>query len=89
MLGSETGFAGYVNIGNPGAFTLLGLAKAILSLTGSRARLLHGPLPSIHPSQRQPDIQLATQKLRWAPIILLHDALKSSIRYFRHLLSQL
>lgn len=74
MPGSETGFAGHVDLGNPSESTMPGLAKAILSLAGSRSRLLHGPLPSNHLSQRQLDIQLAIPKLRWRPTILLHDA---------------
>jgi UDP-glucuronate decarboxylase len=79
---SSADFMGPVNIGNPGEFTILELAEKIISLTGSRSKLVFKPLPSDDPKQRKPDIGLAKQVLRWEPKISLEDGLKESIDYF-------
>ena len=50
MMNSEAGFAGPVNIGNPGEFTMLQLAETILKLSGSKSKIIHQPLPSDDPS---------------------------------------
>ena len=62
MMGSEN-FTGPVNLGNPEEFTILDLAKKIIAMTGSRSKIVFKPLPSDDPTQRQPDIALAKQKL--------------------------
>ena len=54
MMNSEDGFTGPVNIGNPGEFTMLQLAETILRLSGSKSKIIHQPLPSDDPKQRQP-----------------------------------
>ncbi len=45
-----------VNLGNPGEFTMIVLAKLILELTGSRAVLVHDALLQGDTKQRQADI---------------------------------
>jgi UDP-glucuronate decarboxylase len=83
LMDSPAAFTGPVNIGNPGEFTMLELAEAILRLTGSRSRLRHEPLPQDDPKQRQPDIDLARSELGWEPKIALEDGLKETISYFK------
>jgi UDP-glucuronate decarboxylase len=63
MMNSEEGFTGPVNIGNPGEFTMLQLAETILKLSGSKSKIIHQPLPSDDPRQRQPNIEVAKAKL--------------------------
>jgi UDP-glucuronate decarboxylase len=58
------------------------LAEKVISLTGSRSKLVFKPLPSDDPKQRQPDISLAKQALGWEPSVLLEDGLKKTIAYF-------
>jgi UDP-glucuronate decarboxylase len=82
MMNSEEGFAGPVNIGNPGEFTMLQLAETILKLSGSKSKIIHQPLPSDDPKQRQPNIDLAKDKLGWQPKVNLEDGLKETIAYF-------
>lgn len=79
---SPADFTGPVNIGNPGEFTMLELAEKVISLTGSRSKLVFKPLPSDDPKQRQPDIGLAKQMLDWEPRVSLEDGLKETIAYF-------
>jgi UDP-glucuronate decarboxylase len=86
MMDNEVGFVGPVNIGNPGEFTMLELANAVIGLTGSRSRLVFVPLPQDDPRQRQPDITLAAQKLQWQPTVSLEKGLPKTIEYFRSLL---
>jgi UDP-glucuronate decarboxylase len=87
MMDSEKGFHGPVNIGNPGEFTMRELAEQVLSLTGSRSRLVNRPLPADDPKQRKPDISLATSKLDWKPKVALADGLKETIAFFKKLLA--
>ena len=86
MMATELGFTGPVNIGNPGEFTMLELAEMVLKLSGSQSKIVHQPLPSDDPKQRQPNIDLAKSKLGWTPKISLEDGLKETIAYFRELL---
>ncbi len=85
MMNSEEGFTGPVNIGNPGEFTMLQLAETILKLSGSKSKIIHQPLPSDDPKQRQPNIELAKAKLGWEPKVNLEDGLKETIRSFKEL----
>ena len=86
MMGSERGFSGPVNMGNPGEFTMLELAEMVIKLVGGRSKLTYLPLPTDDPRQRQPDISLAKEKLGWEPKVLLEDGLMETINYFRKLL---
>ena len=86
MMATEAGFTGPVNIGNPGEFTMLELAEMVLKLSGSKSKIIHQPLPSDDPKQRQPNIDLAKAKLGWEPKVSLEDGLKETLSYFRVLL---
>jgi UDP-glucuronate decarboxylase len=74
---------GPMNLGNPGEFTMLELAERTLKLVGGRSRIVHKPLPSDDPKQRQPDITLAREVLKWEPTIPLEEGLERTIAYFR------
>lgn len=88
MMNSREGFAGPVNIGNPGEFTMLELAEKVLSLVGGTSKIVYRPLPQDDPKQRQPDISLAKAELGWQPKVTLEDGLKETIAYFRDLLEK-
>lgn len=89
MMNTADDFTGPVNIGNPGEFTMLELAQTILDLTGSRSKLIFLPLPADDPTQRQPDISLAREKLGgWEPVVPLREGLIQTIAYFDKLLSE-
>ncbi len=76
---------GPINIGNPNEFTVKALAEAIIDLTGSASKLIHLPLPSDDPKQRQPDISKAKELLDWEPKIELREGLEKTIAYFQDL----
>jgi UDP-glucuronate decarboxylase len=83
MMDTETGFTGPINIGNPGEFTMLQLAEKVITLVGSKTKLVHKPLPQDDPKQRKPVIELAKSKLGWEPKVNLDDGLKETVAYFR------
>lgn len=74
---------GPVNLGNPSEFTILELAKQVISLIGSKSEILFEPLPEDDPMQRKPDITLAKELLAWEPKIPLKEGLQPVIAYFK------
>lgn len=82
MMNSREGFTGPVNLGNPGEFTILELAEKILSITGSKSKIVHKPLPQDDPVQRKPVIDLAQKELDWRPKVSLEEGLEKTIAYF-------
>jgi len=83
IMDTPDAFAGPVNIGNPVEFTIKQLAELVIEMVGTKSRLIYKPLPSDDPTQRQPDISLAKEKLGWEPTINLQDGLKKTIEYFK------
>ncbi|HPC86063.1 MAG TPA: SDR family oxidoreductase [Smithellaceae bacterium] len=86
LMNAPDDFYGPVNLGNPGEFTILELARRVIDLTGSRSKIVFEPLPSDDPSQRKPDITLAREKLDWEPSVSLEQGLTATISYFREIL---
>jgi len=88
LMDSPDDLTGPVNLGNPGEFTILELARKVIDLTGSKSDLIHKELPQDDPRQRKPDIALAQKELGWQPAITLEEGLKKTITYFEQLLSE-
>jgi len=86
FMGSEPGFTGPVNLGNPSEFTIKDLAQQVISLTGSTSKIAYEALPVDDPKQRQPDISLAQKALDWQPEIPLDTGLPKTIEYFKQIL---
>lgn len=86
LMNSQDNFTGPVNLGNPNEFTILELAQKVIELTGSKSRISFKALPSDDPTQRQPDITLAEEKLSWRPKIPLEQGLIRTIEYFKEVL---
>ena len=87
MMNSPDEFYGPVDIGNPGEFTVLELARKVIAMTKSSSKIDFLPLPNDDPAQRRPDITLAREKLGWKPAINLDEGLIKTIDYFRHALN--
>jgi UDP-glucuronate decarboxylase len=75
-------FIGPVNLGNPYESTILDIARAILSMTKSRSKIVFKSLPPDDPERRWPDITLAKKILNWEPGVSLDDGLEKTIEYF-------
>ncbi len=83
---NKDGFHGPVNLGNPGEFTMIELAKKVLKATDSKSKLIFKPLPQDDPRQRKPNISLAKKMLNWSPRIGLDEGLAKTIEYFRRVI---
>jgi UDP-glucuronate decarboxylase len=88
MMRTTPEITGPINLGNPTEFSIRQLAELILELIGSKSPLVFRPLPSDDPKQRQPDISMAEELLRWEPTIQLREGLLKTIAYFERLLSR-
>ncbi|MEE2721150.1 MAG: UDP-glucuronic acid decarboxylase family protein [Pseudomonadota bacterium] len=87
IMETEDEFVGPINIGNPGEFTILELAEKVIAMTGSDSNIINMPLPKDDPTQRQPDISLAGEKIDWEPRVALDQGLEKTVAYFDKLLS--
>jgi UDP-glucuronate decarboxylase len=83
MMETDDDFTGPINIGNPHEFSILELAEKIITLTGSKSKIVFKPLPHDDPKQRQPNITLAKEKLNWEPKVQLDEGLKHMVEYFK------
>ena len=77
-----------VNLGNPVELTILEFAQRIGRLMGIEAPIVHEPLPSDDPKQRQPNIAKAKKLLGWEPKVNLEDGLRETVEYFRSRLAE-
>jgi UDP-glucuronate decarboxylase len=87
MMNSDSAGPGPINIGNPVEFTMLELARKTIELARSTSRVVHRELPKDDPRQRQPDIGLALDQLKWRPRVMLDEGLGRTIEYFRGLIA--
>ena len=87
LMRSEADFTGPVNLGNPGEFSMLALADAVIRETRSSSATVFKPLPQDDPMQRQPDIRLAQEMLDWSPEVELEEGLRKTVDYFRSVVS--
>jgi len=75
---------GTFNLGNPSEHSVLRYALIIRALCGSRAPIVHRPLPTADdPTRRRPDISQAEKVLSWRPRIELALGLGQTIDWFR------
>ena len=87
LMDSPDDFTGPINTGSPVEFSIKELAEKIIKLTDSKSKLVYEKLPDDDPIQRQPDINLAKEKLGWEPKIHLEEGLVMTIHYFENLLN--
>lgn len=79
----ESGETSPINLGNPEEYTIIDIAKKILTLTNSRSSITFVARPPDDPTVRKPDITLARQTLDWQPMVPLEEGLMNTIEYFR------
>ncbi|MCX8104694.1 MAG: SDR family oxidoreductase [Ignavibacterium album] len=77
-----------VNIGNPEEITIRQFAEEVLSLTGSKSKIIYLPLPEDDPKVRQPDISKAKKILGWEPRVSRKDGIIKTLEYFRSIINQ-
>jgi dTDP-glucose 4,6-dehydratase len=74
-----------VNIGNPSEITLKQFAEEVITLTGTKQKIVYKPLPVDDPKQRRPDITKAREILNWEPKVERKEGLKATYEYFKSL----
>lgn len=82
MMNNPQNFIGPVNLGNPSERTVLDFAKMIIEMTGTKSKIVHKPLPSDDPMQRQPDLTVAKRELNWQPTTDIKVGIAKTIEYF-------
>ena len=82
MMNSKEAITGPINIGNPNEFSILELAESVISLTGSKSKIIYKALPIDDPKQRKPDISKAKNHLDWEPTVELKEGLSKNIEWF-------
>jgi UDP-glucuronate decarboxylase len=87
MMATGDEVTGPINVGNPGEFTMLELAKEVIAVTNSKSKIDFRPLPADDPRQRRPDISKADQILGWKPRVQLQEGLERTAAYFEKLIA--
>jgi UDP-glucuronate decarboxylase len=72
-----------VNLGNTREIQMKKLAKIIKNLVESSSEIVHKERPEGDPSQRQPDITRAKERLNWSPEVDLKTGLRRMLSDFR------
>ena len=62
---SPKDLTGPINTGNPTEITIRGLAEMAIDMTRSKSKITFLPLPQDDPKQRQPDIAIVKEHLKW------------------------
>lgn len=74
---------GPFNLGNPGEFTMLELAKVVQDTIDPNAKIEFRANTEDDPHKRKPDISKAKQLLGWEPTVSLRDGLPRMVSDFR------
>jgi UDP-glucuronate decarboxylase len=88
LMETGDGVVGPVNLGNPEEFTIRQMAEIVVDITGSASKIVHRPLPTDDPKQRQPEISKAQELLGWRPTVPLRVGLTKTAVYFEELLAR-
>ncbi len=83
MMNAPAEIMGPINLGNPTENTIAELAQEVITLTGSKSKLVYQPLPQDDPKRRRPDISKAKEVLDWEPQVALADGLAKTIEEFK------
>ncbi|CAH8368482.1 unnamed protein product [Eruca vesicaria subsp. sativa] len=74
---------GPFNLGNPGEFTMLELAKVVQETIDPNANIAFRPNTEDDPHKRKPDITKAKELLGWEPKVSLRQGLPLMVKDFR------
>ncbi|RRT64769.1 hypothetical protein B296_00033912 [Ensete ventricosum] len=80
----EGEYVGPFNLGNPGEFTMLELAKVVQETIDPNASIEFRPNTEDDPHKRKPDITRAKELLNWEPKISLRQGLPLMVSDFRN-----
>jgi len=72
-----------VNLGNPHEVSILELAETVQRVTGRHLNITFGPRLIDDPTNRRPDITIASNDLGWSPLVELDDGLRMTYQSYR------
>lgn len=87
LMATADDFIGPVNIGSTHEITIAELAETLIDIIGSSSAVIFKPKPQDDPVRRRPNIDLAREKLNWAPAIPFREGLQNTVAFFEHQLS--
>lgn len=87
MMKSPKGMTDPINLGNPTEFAILELAEKIITMIGSKSKLIKMPLPQDDPKQRKPDTALARTAVGWETNVPTHEGLERTVSHFGAILA--
>lgn len=70
-----------VNLGGSHEISIRALAEKIVSITGSKSRIIHTEARHDDPRRRTPDLSTAQRELGWTPATPLVEGLKRTVEY--------
>ena len=73
-----------INLGNPNEITIKELADIIINLTNSKSKIIYKKLPLDDPTNRNPDITIAENILKWSPLINLKTGINRTIDFYNN-----
>lgn len=76
-----------VSLGSTHEVSIRGLVEKIISLTGSRSRIVHVEPRADDPRLKAPDVSQARRELDWAPSTTLQEGLQRTISYLQQQLA--
>lgn len=78
--------AGPINLGSTLENNLLELAEMVISVLGSKSKIVFLPLPEDDPKRRNPDITRARNILGWEPVVGLEDGISKTAKWMQGIL---
>ena len=79
---------GPINLGSTLENNLLELAEMVISVLGSKSKIVFLPLPEDDPKRRNPDITRARNILGWEPVVGLEDGISKTAKWMKGILEE-
>lgn len=86
MMEQPIDVSGPINMGSDTELSVYALASRIIEMTGSRSKIIHGPLPENDPVRRKPALDKAEGLLGFRTAVELEEGLSRTINYFRSII---
>ncbi len=89
MMESDDSVTGPINLGNPTEQTIKDLSSQVVTMVGSKSKIIFKDIPQDDPKRRKPDISEAKKLLKWSPVCEVKYGLSKTIDYFQSKINDL
>jgi len=83
MMESDDSVTGPINLGNPVEQTIKELSSQVVTMVGSKSKIIFKDIPQDDPRRRKPDVSQAMSLLGWSPVCDAKYGLSETIDYFK------